>query len=349
MIQTARENPRQLAKFQKTIFELAKSPRFAEVASYVLPRGEKKITGPSIRFAEALVQEWGNCQWIAQEVGRSDTHVIVAGIFFDFEKNIVNGATVSRPIIYSQGKFKGQRYSEDMVSTTVAAAGAIAKRNAVLKGGIPQAHWEAAYTQAQLTLTHEANNPALRKQVGEKIEAYIGSMGYDPADVLRRLYGVAGWGYLSAEQFTELRQLANSVRAGETSPDEAFGRPEEPAQEAPRTRRNQKATSEPSDQAEALREAVRAKEEAAPKTEEPAPVKEKEAEAADTAEEVDLPARMSTIAKAREILVRVQKQIAAADDKPSWLNDFQEIAQEIATAKPSENRLWELIDWLESL
>jgi hypothetical protein len=56
----ALNNPRSQEGARTKIIEACKRPSFAAKAEYSKPVGGKKIIGPSIRFAETALREWGN-------------------------------------------------------------------------------------------------------------------------------------------------------------------------------------------------------------------------------------------------------------------------------------------------
>ena len=57
----ARQFPRDCAMASDRILKECKRPTLAEAAVYSFPRGNETITGPSIRLAEVLARNWGNC------------------------------------------------------------------------------------------------------------------------------------------------------------------------------------------------------------------------------------------------------------------------------------------------
>lgn len=58
------QNPRNLESVRQRMLANCRRPKFAEVAEYSKPVSSdrsKDITGPSIRFVEMAIREWGNC------------------------------------------------------------------------------------------------------------------------------------------------------------------------------------------------------------------------------------------------------------------------------------------------
>lgn len=147
-IATAKAYPRSLQRFrQDLIGQVTLSESIAQSCLYALPRGGKKIEGPSIRFAEIAMGCWGNCRATARIVAETDNFIVAQGIFIDLERNVAVGIEVNRRIVDSKGK----RYDVDMIGVTGAAASSIALRNAILRG-IPRALFEEGYIAAKRTV-----------------------------------------------------------------------------------------------------------------------------------------------------------------------------------------------------
>lgn len=59
----------------------------AEQASYTYPRGNEKISGPSIRLAEAIAQSWGNIDYGIIELDQKNGHSEMMAYAWDLETN----------------------------------------------------------------------------------------------------------------------------------------------------------------------------------------------------------------------------------------------------------------------
>ncbi|HMF29123.1 MAG TPA: hypothetical protein VKE42_10155, partial [Candidatus Cybelea sp.] len=97
-VATARQFPRlKPDQLTRKITELATiDEQTAGECMYALPRGNKPIRGPSIRFAEIVAQCWGNNRTSATtiEIDRVNKLVIAEGMFHDLETNHATKATV---------------------------------------------------------------------------------------------------------------------------------------------------------------------------------------------------------------------------------------------------------------
>ncbi|HHA3594158.1 TPA: hypothetical protein ACODIZ_003686 [Salmonella enterica subsp. enterica serovar Newport] len=86
-IQLAKMFPRnETEAFNKLLFSCS-HPGFAEEAFYSLPRGNQKISGPSIRLAEEIARLYGNFTYGHRELSRSNGKSEVEVFAWDVENN----------------------------------------------------------------------------------------------------------------------------------------------------------------------------------------------------------------------------------------------------------------------
>jgi hypothetical protein len=135
-ISTAKAYPRVISRIVGNILSLATlDEETAKECIYALPRANKAIKGPSIRLAEIIASQWGNCRQAARvvHVDRFEKYVEAEGVFHDLESNSATTQRVRRRISDKNNKL----LTEDMIIVTGNAACSIAKRNAIL-GGRPE-------------------------------------------------------------------------------------------------------------------------------------------------------------------------------------------------------------------
>jgi len=129
-ISTAKAFPRSIAgSIDKALSIATISQEVAESCVYALPRGGKKLEGPSVRLAEIVASSFGNVRTGARVIANDGKTITAQGICHDLETNNCVTVEVKRKITNAQG----QTYSEDMQVVTGNAACAIAFRNAVFK------------------------------------------------------------------------------------------------------------------------------------------------------------------------------------------------------------------------
>jgi hypothetical protein len=220
MVQTANygQNRRRIGDFDQKLKAYANhSQPIALSMFYSLPRGGKQIIGPSVRFAEVVAPCWKNCAVGARGISDSATTVTAQGIFIDYEANLRNSVEVPRRITDKNGV----RYGDDMIVVTLNAAMSVARRNAVLKGGVPQALWTPAYEDAQLTAVGKAASHAQR--VADAME-YLHKLGITEWQILNSV-GVASIKDLETEHLLTLRVLCGEVKRGDKTIEQVFGSP----------------------------------------------------------------------------------------------------------------------------
>jgi len=59
----AKQFPRDAIQAVDNILNECTRPALAEASTYAYPRGGQRITGPSIRLAEAVARHWGNLEF----------------------------------------------------------------------------------------------------------------------------------------------------------------------------------------------------------------------------------------------------------------------------------------------
>jgi len=216
-IATAKKWPRNVEKVVEAIYRLAtKNDETAEMCVYALPRGNKAIKGPSIRFAEIVVQLWGNCRTDAKvvDIDRANKMVVAEGMFHDLESNTATKATTNRRIVNSRGGL----YSDDMIIVTGNAACSIARRNAILSG-VPQAVWADAYEKCESMTSGDIKTLVARR---EKAVKAFARFGVKPEQIFV-LLDVANLEGITLEHMPTLLGAYNALKAGDTTVEQLFG------------------------------------------------------------------------------------------------------------------------------
>ena len=95
----ARMNPRDQRVSMDRIINACTRPSLAESAIYSYPRGGQNVTGPSIRLAEAIAQQWGNMQFGIRELSSNSKQSEVQAFAWDVETNVRREVTFTVPHI----------------------------------------------------------------------------------------------------------------------------------------------------------------------------------------------------------------------------------------------------------
>jgi len=215
-IATARNFPRSVDRAKKGILQLAVlDEETAEECMYALPRGGKKIEGPSVRLAEIIQNQWGNCRVAARvvHVDRIEKYVEAEGVFHDLETNSAVLCRVRRRISDS----KGNIYNDDMITMTGNAACSIAKRNAIL-GGVPKPVWRGAYEAVVDVVKGDAETIV---DTRDKVMQRFMKLGVTPDRVFLTL-GINGVDDITLEHIVTLKGMASAIKNGEETIDNIF-------------------------------------------------------------------------------------------------------------------------------
>lgn len=218
-ISTAKNYPRKVETFLPRALALVKAHMAqtknpSEGLVYSIPRGGKKIEGPNVRLSEIIVHTFGNCRIGARPIAEDENFVTSQGVFHDLEANIAITFEVRRRIRDSHG----QRYNDDMITTTANAASAIAYRNAALKG-IPKTIWWPLFEAAKKA--QGGTDKELSGNVKIALE-YCDKCKIPRAAVLSTL-GVKSEKEIDTEKLSELRGILTAAKDGDTTLEVAFG------------------------------------------------------------------------------------------------------------------------------
>lgn len=257
----AMRRPRNIDDVRQDILRECRRPGFADVAIYSVPRGEKRIEGLSIRFAEVAARCMGNMQPEVVTIYDDDTTRIVRVTVTDYESNVTWSKdlsikkTVERKFLKKGQRSHGERensYGErvyivdatdDDVNTKEAAMVSKAVRTLILRIIPGHLQDEAFAICAAIAKDKDAKDPDGARiamldsfaGIGVKpseIEEYLGHtterMAPVEVDGLRRLFAAIRDGETSwrdALEFARGERLAAAKPAGPTSAPAATGAP----------------------------------------------------------------------------------------------------------------------------
>tara|TARA_R100000655_G_scaffold15789_6_gene34840 strand:- start:395 stop:1216 length:822 start_codon:yes stop_codon:yes gene_type:complete len=152
----AKQFPRDSIKAVDNILNECTRPALAESSAYAYPRGGQRITGPSIRLAEAVARHWGNLEFGIKELDQKNGESSVIAFCWDLENNVRESKTFKvRHIRNTRNGDKKLTDSRDIYEL-VANQGARRLRACIL-GVIPGDVIEAAEKQCAITLNASAD------------------------------------------------------------------------------------------------------------------------------------------------------------------------------------------------
>ena len=212
----AYRRPRSPTRVRDNLYEIVTmDPESAQEAMYALPRGGKPVTGPSIRFAEALKQAWGNCFASSHlvRVNREEKCVECLGLFIDFETNAVTEYPHTRSIADKHGKL----FNDDMIRVTTNAANSIAMREAILKG-IPKPVWRHSYESVKKVIAGDIMTLNENRELAVQAFAVYGVK----AEQVFNAIGVVGMPDITLEHIATLRGTFSAIKSGEETVESIF-------------------------------------------------------------------------------------------------------------------------------
>ena len=212
----AKKFPRNQIEAMDRILTACQRPALAEQALYTYARGGTDISGPSIRMAEAIAQNWGNIQFGVKELEQRNGESTVQTYAWDMETNTKQEKTfqVKHERFTKKGKYALQD-PRDIYEMT-ANQGARRLRACIL-GVIPGDVIEAAVAQCELTLKAKADTgPDAIKKMMESFEKYGVTKEQIEKRIQRRLDSI------TPAQVVSLRKIFNSLKDGMSTPADWF-------------------------------------------------------------------------------------------------------------------------------
>lgn len=221
----ARTNPRDQKRAMDRILNACCRPSLAESAIYAYARGGSSITGPSIRLAEAVAQQWGNMQFGIRELSNNGGKSEVQAFAWDVETNTRREITFTVPHIRHTKKGSYKLEDPRDIYELVANQGARRLRACIL-AVVPGDVVEAAVNQCQITL--QSHTDVTAEGIKKLIEAF------EPLSVTKaqiEKFCQCRAEAIKPAQIVRLRSIYTSLRDGMSSPSDWF-EPDETTQPA---------------------------------------------------------------------------------------------------------------------
>lgn len=204
----AKKFPRNQIEAMDRILNTCTRQSLAEHALYSYAKGGTAITGPSIRLAEAIAQNWGNIQFGIRELEQGDRVSTVEAFAWDLETNTKQVKIFQVP--HKRYTKKGSYALEDPrdIYEMVANQGARRLRACIL-GVIPGDVIEAAVKQCDATLKVKADvTPERIAGIVEKFGEYGVTKNQIEARIQRRVDAI------TPAQMVSLGKVYNSLKDG---------------------------------------------------------------------------------------------------------------------------------------
>lgn len=213
----AKKFPRNQAQAMNRIKDACTRPRVAEQAEYAYPRGGQTVSGPSIRLAEVIAQNWGNIDFGVVELDNSNNRSHVMAYCWDLETNTRQQRTfVVEHIRYTRNKGNEPLNDPRDIYEMVANQGARRVRACIL-GVIPGDVVDTALDACHVTLKNTMQAP--EDEIKSMIAAFA-EFGVSEAAIKKRL-GKDLKAVIAAEVI-RLRSIYASIRDGMSQPADWF-------------------------------------------------------------------------------------------------------------------------------
>lgn len=212
----ARMNPRDPIAAMDRILNACSRPTLANSALYSYARGGQEVTGPSIRLAEALAQQWGNIKTSVRELDHQPGYSTVQTIAWDLETGYQCDKVFHVP--HERHTKAGVKRLTDPrdIYELVANQGARRLRACIL-AVIPGDVTEAAVTQCNVTMHAKADTSpeAVRKMVDG-----FGAFGVTKEQIEKRIQRRLE--SIQPAQIVSLRKIYASLRDSMSVPSDWF-------------------------------------------------------------------------------------------------------------------------------
>lgn len=261
----ARMNPRDQRSSMDRILNACTRPSLAESAIYSYARGGTAITGPSIRLAEAVAQQWGNVQFGIRELSNKAETSEVQAYAWDVETNTRREITFSVPHIRYTKQRGGYKLEDPRDIYELVANQGSRRLRACILAVIPGDVIEAAVKQCNETIKASADvSPEGIRKMIDTFDAFGVTQAQIEAFCQCRAEAIR------PAQVIRLRGIYTSLKDGMSSPSDWFE--PEPAKKEPAKIESKPSSLKEKIRAKQAKEVVEEAKPAAPQS--PAPKKE---------------------------------------------------------------------------
>ncbi|MCL4305094.1 hypothetical protein KJZ99_04220 [bacterium] len=212
----ARMNPRDPVAALDRILNACQRKKLAETALYTYARGGSDITGPSIRLAEVLAQNWGNIQFGIRELDQRNGESTVQAYAWDVETNSRSEVTFQVPHIRHTKKGSYKLEDPRDIYEMVANVGARRLRARIL-AIIPGDIVDEAVAQCSVTLHAKADTS---KENIQKLVETFAEYGVTKDQIEKRIQRRLD--AIQAAQVVSLQKIYLSMRDGMSAPEDWF-------------------------------------------------------------------------------------------------------------------------------
>ncbi|WP_058912838.1 hypothetical protein [Entomohabitans teleogrylli] len=217
----AKKFPRDPICAMDKILQACTRPTLAEGALYSYSRGGAEVTGPSIRLAEALAQNWGNIQFGIRELEQKSGESTVEAFAWDIETNTRQVKTFAVPHFRYTRNGKKKLDDPRDIYEMVANQGSRRLRACIL-GVIPGDVIEAAVRQCEITLTSTADTSP--ESIKKMVDVFRSEFGVTSEQIQKRIQCRVE--AMRPAQMIQMKKIYASLRDAMSTPDDWFEKAE---------------------------------------------------------------------------------------------------------------------------
>lgn len=224
----AKRFPRDPNAVYARVMDACKRKSLAEQAMYSYPRGGAVVTGPSIRMAEILAQNYGNLDFGVRELERRSNSSLAESYCWDLETNVTQTKVFEVPheIDLKGGRKKKLTDVRDIYEL-VANNGARRMRACIL-GIIPGDLVEAAVAQCRKTVSAGGGEP-MADRIRKMVVAFK-DIGVSQEMLAERLgHGVE---LITGDEIVELTGIYTAIRDKQSKRGDFFNFKDEEGQDS---------------------------------------------------------------------------------------------------------------------
>ena len=216
----AKKFPRDVDRAIDNIKRACKRVALAEEAEYSYERGNESVTGPTIRLAEVLAQNWQNLEFGVRELERHDGKSTMEAYCWDIENNVYRATSFDVP--HERHTRQGaKRLTDPRDIYEVSMNNAARRLRSCILQVIPGDVVDMAVSECRQTLTNaiEGDKEGVAKRARGLLDSYS-KLGVTQA-MLEKKAGkpLASWG---PKEIVELTRVGQSIKDGMTKVADEF-------------------------------------------------------------------------------------------------------------------------------
>ncbi|MHA3059936.1 hypothetical protein ACX1N5_03980 [Acinetobacter sp. ANC 4636] len=225
----AKQFPRNMNEAWDRIMNACQRPTLAQSSVYSYAKSGTSITGPSIRLAEALAQNWGNIQFGIRELSAENGESTVEAFAWDVETN-TRQTKVFQVRHWRHTKQGGYALTDPRDIYELVASNGARRLRACILGVIPGDVIDAAVAQCEQTIRASADTSPEGVQ---KLLKSFEKQGITKEAIEKRIQ--CRIGAISPAQVISLIKIGTSIKDGMSAAQDWFEiAPEKSIQEAPK-------------------------------------------------------------------------------------------------------------------